>query len=581
MSIQLNNFRNAEAAFSGVPTILRPSVRGQNRLEGRPRADEFDRSLRAEVRDPLWFLTRQWQFGEFVGEDAGSPIDARVQLERTQLTRYAPNGQPVGPFPEDLPLEAVVERETVPHDLVTIRQVVAATRRALDSAGASNSAKAQVLELYRTSFTLQEKDIDGVLDAESARMLLLALGQLFNVKQFLAAIDAGHHDSLVDSASGLSNAAKTAAKAAARSVREFYTSLYSEPDADQPSAWDASHLEYRFDCETVSGRNGTRLAATDYRGGHLDWSEFDIVRHRDGNEQPDVKTDVLSFIPAAVTFAGMPNPRFWEMEDRRIEFSDITSKTTDTAKLLLTEFALAWANDWVMIPVELEVGSLCSVNSLVVRDVFGESHLIRAAGGGVDDDWERFSLFGLSTFRNAADNRVFLPPATPTLIQPPPIEKVVFLRDEMANMAWAVESIVPSAGGIGIDGERPATENLPADALQAPAPGAEVRYQLGNEPPTHWFPFIPVHTPGQKRSVRMQRARLPDSDRAIQGQIINEATPYFIEEEEMPRSGRIVTRSFQRCRWMDGRIVQWLGRRVKTGRGEGASGLEFDSVDPF
>ena len=41
-----------------------------NRLETRPRTTDFTRSLRAEVRDPLWMLTRQWQFGEFNGEDA-------------------------------------------------------------------------------------------------------------------------------------------------------------------------------------------------------------------------------------------------------------------------------------------------------------------------------------------------------------------------------------------------------------------------------------------------------------------------------------------------------------------------------
>src|SRR5207253_9879904 len=54
-----------------------PRVRGWNRLEGRPRSADFARSLRAAVRDPIWFLTRQWQYGEFEGDDAGSPIDAR------------------------------------------------------------------------------------------------------------------------------------------------------------------------------------------------------------------------------------------------------------------------------------------------------------------------------------------------------------------------------------------------------------------------------------------------------------------------------------------------------------------------
>ena len=40
-----------------------PAVTAYNRLEARPRAHDFTRSLRAEVRDPLWMITRQWQLG--------------------------------------------------------------------------------------------------------------------------------------------------------------------------------------------------------------------------------------------------------------------------------------------------------------------------------------------------------------------------------------------------------------------------------------------------------------------------------------------------------------------------------------
>ena len=41
-----------------------------NRLEGRPRQHDFDRALKAEVRDALWMLTKQWQMGELTGDDA-------------------------------------------------------------------------------------------------------------------------------------------------------------------------------------------------------------------------------------------------------------------------------------------------------------------------------------------------------------------------------------------------------------------------------------------------------------------------------------------------------------------------------
>ena len=88
----------------------RPGITVWNRLEGRPRADKFDRALRAEVRDPLWMLTRQWQLGEFRGDDAGSPIFTKVRLETTRLRKYQAAGGPVEPFDDTIPLEARVEQ---------------------------------------------------------------------------------------------------------------------------------------------------------------------------------------------------------------------------------------------------------------------------------------------------------------------------------------------------------------------------------------------------------------------------------------------------------------------------------------
>ena len=66
----------------------RPGITVWNRLEGRPRTERFDRALRAEIRDPLWMLTRQWQMGEFRGdEQAPQKIAAVVQAPAAQLAR--------------------------------------------------------------------------------------------------------------------------------------------------------------------------------------------------------------------------------------------------------------------------------------------------------------------------------------------------------------------------------------------------------------------------------------------------------------------------------------------------------------
>src|SRR5262245_47732381 len=95
-----------------ILTRRQPGLTMWSRLEGQPRAANFDRALRAEVRDPLWMLTRQWQMGEFQGDDAGSPITAKAHVETTRLHKYQPGGAAgaVESFDESLPLESQVER---------------------------------------------------------------------------------------------------------------------------------------------------------------------------------------------------------------------------------------------------------------------------------------------------------------------------------------------------------------------------------------------------------------------------------------------------------------------------------------
>ncbi|HKB48925.1 MAG TPA: hypothetical protein VKC57_14575, partial [Ktedonobacterales bacterium] len=85
-----------------------PTITVWNRLEGRPRTRSFQRALQAEVRDPLWMLTKQWQMGEFRGSDAGSPVFAKVQIATTRLTKYRPDAQAVQLFDYAVPLEAKV-----------------------------------------------------------------------------------------------------------------------------------------------------------------------------------------------------------------------------------------------------------------------------------------------------------------------------------------------------------------------------------------------------------------------------------------------------------------------------------------
>src|SRR5262247_876845 len=91
------------------------SITGWTRLEPRPRSRDFARALEARVHDPLWLLVRQWQVGEFKGDDAGSLTAARLEIDTTPVNRYQPGANGTA-RPYDLrrlPLEALVERERV------------------------------------------------------------------------------------------------------------------------------------------------------------------------------------------------------------------------------------------------------------------------------------------------------------------------------------------------------------------------------------------------------------------------------------------------------------------------------------
>src|SRR5215831_12376841 len=97
-------------AIGNMATAVRdresPSVTLWNRIEGRPRTANFERALRAEVRDALWMLTRQWQTAEFHGEDAGSPILVKTHVGTAPLTRFRAGSDPSLPFDPSTPLEA-------------------------------------------------------------------------------------------------------------------------------------------------------------------------------------------------------------------------------------------------------------------------------------------------------------------------------------------------------------------------------------------------------------------------------------------------------------------------------------------
>src|SRR5207302_10052991 len=106
---------------------------------------------------------------------------------------------------------------------------------------------------------------------------------------------------------------------------------------------------------------------------------------------------------------------------------------------------------------------LATLDGLAVTDVFGQRFWITPAGSGPDDGSQRWSMYKLNiagTATRKADTSLFLPPSVPKVAEGPALEEFVLIRDEAANMVWAVERIVPLATGDGRRGAEAAAETL-------------------------------------------------------------------------------------------------------------------------
>jgi hypothetical protein len=547
--------------FTLTPRDPIPLVRGWNRLEGRPRSADFERSLRAEVRDPLWFLTRQWQFGEFEGEDAGSPIDAHLAYETASFDGYK-TGDQTWPYDNKMPLEARVEREAIPFDLMLHMQAARVFERLLRERG-----RAGRLHNYVGLFALDyESSVSGAATPESQALFDLGQAFLFDAAQLIEAVRDGSHATRIAGFPGLTTTESNELVEAGNLLLVWYERTYTEP-TEAASAWRPPRLDYHFACAA----GATTFIADDHRGGNLEWHAFDVDRSAPRDHQ--TPAIAISFLPTTVRFTGMPSPRYWEMEDSNTDFGRLDVNTNDLARLLLAEFMLLFSNDWCVVPLQLAVGSFTRIQGLLVTDVFGEQTFIRAADRGADSDWQRWSMYRL----NGDDSYtmgLLLAPSLASSITAPAIEQVHLLRDEMANMVWAVEDRIMSKMGEPFDpvlGETTPATNEPT--------GAAARFRLGGSVPLNWRPFIPTHLSGSLRSIRLQRARLPNQAAFPLGTVLAVPAPYFIAEEEVPRAGRRITRAFQRARWTNGRSLLWIGRESLVGRGEGSSGLVFDRIE--
>ncbi|MBK8969725.1 MAG: hypothetical protein IPM36_24325 [Lewinellaceae bacterium] len=605
-----------------------------NRLEPRPRSAEFSKALSAPIPDALFMLTKQWLFGEFKGEDTGTAVMAKVALKASPVSRFNLPGQaPVG-YDESIPLEACIEAEPAPMDFTTQRKITTVWKKILKAKNVPASVFQAFLTVFPYTFpaetgngdpddTVQELEKSACdsadthyLDAldQGARCRLHALsGKMLYALDFLAYIRTVNANTVLFENETLD--AQTSAdvtthaqsiKSAIAELLDWFTDLFYTPEPGN-FAWDASRLEYRFNL-AVQNPDGSKSAvvAKEYYQGNPDWYAYELdnpAQHTQHlltpttlvGENQTIREKQITLLAADVDFPGMPNKRYWSFENGKINFGALKANTTDLALIAFAEFGFMYSNDWQIIPFKVPVGSLCTVENLVVTDCFGFKTKIEPANKSLGShDWTMFNLSATDNYQPATpDARVFIPPVTFKTQEGPPVEKVLFLRDEMANMVWGIEQVIPDLFGNGESGYEVFHRLKNYLQAQATPPAALApathNYIFMTSTPENWIPFVPVNlTPNAAQvQIRLQRGRLrrniegvDDKDPvAPYGVLLTEVdTPYYIEEEEVPREGIQVIRAFQKARWYNGKNICWLGRQKKTGKGEGNSGLRFDDI---
>lgn len=642
-NVSIQNLSAALAKIDISALIQRdPSLTIWSRLEALPTSNDLLPGLQAQLADPLWLLARQWQFNEFAGEDAASPLRTELQLEGRGISALSPNPDGSGDMTllgeNAAPLEVQVEAEAI---LAVHPRLNAEAGQHLQRLLLA-SALSDAYTALRTAYPAEiAPPSDPTADPAGQVWHTLLAGRALDALRLRTDLQANLDDDANYAnffvSLGLDAALAAPLRDILRQWRAWLGDFVYEGAPTSPF-WLPQRQEYRLGLFAKRGNEALALRADEYTDGRLDWHSFEIARMDPQDlanaDLPEIdpladRPSVFKRIPTPVRYPGMPADRYWEFEDSRVNFGGLEAGITDLTRILLTEYALVYGNDWFVIPVNLPTNALYRVASLQVIDSFGERITVKPAQNPDHSEW---TLFELSTVNNDARlTDTLLLPATVDTLEGLPVESVELARDEMANVVWAIEKRVQGNAGDAMDRKFEAQrlsfrQEFKLSADMEPTP--QLLYRLATEVPSHWLPLLPVTAPGgaaaQDFQIQLQRGSVvrfyrldpellaPGSDYAqfiqrLQNSSFVEADPVNgdlggfafhprgrllrkdfaksakddflrIEEEEVPREGIEVKRQFQYARDAQGRAFLWLGRSKKTARGESSSGLRFDAL---
>jgi hypothetical protein len=574
-----------------------PSITTWERLEPRPRGDTLTPALEARIYDPAWMLAQQWKLAEFRGQDAAFPVQVSFTVTSQVLSAVQPPAENTAGPAGQYPLEATVwpEPQTEPLTGGLSAEFGAELVRLLTEQGCSQAT----ISTISTSYTLPAPS-PGTADLQGTDYLTLLAGRVPDTTQLeplMRQAATGTVPASLGVAAGDDAHVSAAATAWIRQLDSFALAT-----AETADTWQPSRLEHQFSV-TVSSSTGTpfSLTASSWPGRLLEWSDFDIP----AQATPPAPATVPS-LPAAVSGTGPPHPldppgtpprRYWTLEDGNINLAEVTVSPDDLARMLIVEFATVYGNDWYLLSLQLPNGAVHQISQLTITNSFGDPPVSLGpvapslAAVGSDPagppDWCLFRQAVLQPDGTAPNlNGLLLLPAAAAVQSSSsaedPAEEVTLIRDDTADIGWAIEHTILGADDRPLDRYSAAARQTPVTTPATPADdGSTVQYLLETDVPIYCFPLVADPT-GQPQ-LDLQELTLVDADGQDQpvpplGQLLPPLETQTLCDQELPSEGTTIRRRRYLTRGYDGEPLLWTGRERVTGGQYGSVPLAYDQV---
>jgi hypothetical protein len=493
------------------------------RLEPLRPGGDLDAGFRAEIADPLWFLGRQWQMGEHQGEDAASPVEVSVQASQTPLDPY--DGDP-SLDPKVLPAEAIIESE--PGGWWTIGR---RARLGLAAAALVPALPADQDAALRFADLVAPYDrLNGGYDGRAVYERRVALG--------------------------------------------LPATLFAEVPTTEPAdLWDPAELVYSASF-TAAGASGAVIEVPRHDGGDVDWFS---VHAASPLPPPTTLPPVAAVTPGRLSYPGAPHPRWWQIEDAKVDIGGLPPDRSHFATMLLIDLVMSHADDWFTFPVVTEAGTIVTLHSVEVRDAFDQMTTL-----STPPDWSLYRVDGLDR------TSLLVWPTVATPLTGSALDEIVLGVDEDANLLFAVELRARGAE---------LAPPPPAEGLPAPPPAGQLRagersvygYRPSTPMPAYWHPYEIHEIDGRRRYVQARLANLdvrppelmppPVSTLLADPAAPSNGPAHQIEPATVPTTGLRLDRRFVLGRATDGQPVLWLQRRRLPLLAPPISNLRFDVIE--